>query len=312
MRVICGQCGNAFTRTGTAQKFCKACGDKRRRDRGRRWASANPLPETRKREKAEQTKAREAIRREAAEANTPNATSLAWDASAPVDLEWLVRVSVPFSYAASKNAVWRFGRGTVFARKESNTWKGLLQTTLEKALRPHVVVTNKVWLDLFVQKPNHRGDAVNVVDSVCDAVKKALGVDDRWFSIRRLDWEIVKHRPMLHVGVGQTSSEHLQACAVCGRLQPLDAFSLNRTAKNGRVRECGECRSVLRKHRPRVELEVTELAPEQPELFEVLPTDRAAEQRIGQLLREKREAEPLPQRLRRLASANHVDHRGGE
>ncbi len=104
------------------------------------------------------------------------------------------------------------------------------------------IAHNKVWLDILVQKPNHKGDAVNVVDLICDAVKEAVGVDDRWFSIRRLDWEIVKENPRLFVGIGQDSDVDSQVCSYCGQIKPFEEFGQRKRSRLGIGRECRECR----------------------------------------------------------------------
>ena len=109
------------------------------------------------------------------------------------------------------------------------------------------IVHNKVWIDILVQKPNHKGDAVNVVDLVCDAVKDAIDrVDDRWFCIRRLDWQIVKGDPRLFVGVGQDSDEDCQVCSYCGQIKPLPEFNAARNQPLGVGRECKACRRAGR------------------------------------------------------------------
>lgn len=103
---------------------------------------------------------------------------------------------------------------------------------------------NRVWLDILVQKPNQRGDAVNFVDLICDAAKSAIGIDDRWFSIRRLDWQIVKDDPKIYIGIGQEDVPAVQACSSCGRLLPFSEFHKNTRLQNGVSRNCKECSSA--------------------------------------------------------------------
>ncbi len=89
-----------------------------------------------------------------------------------------------------------------------------------------------------------RGDAVNVVDLVCDAVKDAIGLDDRWFSIKRLDWEIAKVNPQLIVGLAQPDQFDAQACSHCGRVRPFGDFHKHKGNKNGIGRVCSDCRRL--------------------------------------------------------------------
>ena len=163
------------------------------------------------------------------------------------ELRWLVRIAVPFSYAASKNHVWTSkDRDHVRSRARSRAFRASITSMVSAALVGRRVAVNKLWIDIRVQKPDHKGDAVNVVDLVCDAVKDATGLDDRWYSLRSVDWEIVKGAPMLFVGIGQESDEDLQACSSCGRLLALSMFASNRSNKLGRSRNCHDCRRVKR------------------------------------------------------------------
>lgn len=108
----------------------------------------------------------------------------------------------------------------------------------------------KVWIDLFVEKPDARSDAINVLDLICDAVKVAIEVDDRWFSIRRVDWSVVKFEPRIYVAVTQAVSEHHRVCSYCGVIKPLGDFAKNRSGPHGHGRECSRCRNALRSFRP--------------------------------------------------------------
>ena len=55
--------------------------------------------------------------------------------------------------------------------------------------------------------PNHRGDAINCMDLVADAVEIATGLDDRWYGISGLTWEKRPDRPEMHVWIGQSDLE---------------------------------------------------------------------------------------------------------
>jgi hypothetical protein len=157
-------------------------------------------------------------------------------------LNWLLRVCVPFSWSGSKNAIYALRRqGHVALRREANSYREALILKLKAGLRDQQVVQNKLWIDIFVEKNNHKGDAVNFVDTVCDAVKVATQLDDRWFCLRTLDWSICKHEPMLIVGIGQEKVEPVQACSYCGRLLPFPMFSIKKAAKNGIARICRDC-----------------------------------------------------------------------
>jgi hypothetical protein len=210
------------------------------------WARANPLPHDITRAKSEKQASRTTARGiEISKAD--GATHLGHAVEHP-SLVWLARVAVPFSYSASKNAIYSLrAKGHVYLRKESKAWRNELRDRLTSTIQGQRVANNKVWLDIIVEKTNHKGDAVNVIDTVCDAVKEALGLDDRWYSIRHLDWRISKDKPQIIVGVGQESNEDVQACSSCGRLLPFGSFGKKSNARHGIDRNCKDCRSEKRR-----------------------------------------------------------------
>jgi hypothetical protein len=169
--------------------------------------------------------------------------SLIWDGRSGPDLDWLVGIAVAFSYAASKNHIYAMRRaGHVALRRESRAIRDEIILRLRAALHGRRIAHNKLWLEILVQKPNHRGDAVNVVDLVCDAVKEAVGLDDRWFCIRRLDWEVVKDQPRLFIRVGQETNRDCQVCSHCGRVLEFSQFGTRAGATHGIQRVCRDCR----------------------------------------------------------------------
>jgi hypothetical protein len=212
--------------------------------RKRLWAREHPPSSEQKVRNAEHGRRRKELSREAgALANQEAKQSITWyDPDAP-DLLWMVRVAVPFSYAASKNHIYALRRtGHVALRRESRAKRDEIILMIRNSLGGRRVAHNKVWIDILVQKPNHKGDAINVVDLVCDALKDALGVDDRWFCIRRLDWEVVKENPNIFIGIGQDSKLDCQVCSYCGQIKELKEFNASKYNHLGVGRECKECR----------------------------------------------------------------------
>ncbi len=172
-----------------------------------------------------------------------NKSSISWTASDNIGLNWGFRFSMPFTWFFSKNASHMSNRqGGRFMRKESRDIKNSISEIVLYSEARKKIVQNKVWIDILVQKPNNRGDAVNVIDLVCDGIKEGLGVDDKWFCIRRLDWEIVKKNPKIFIGIGQSSSIPVEGCNQCGRLLPFEFFLLKKSLKNGIGKNCSDCR----------------------------------------------------------------------
>lgn len=243
----CALCGEEFARHSKMHIYCGSCSEIRSRERSRKWAQGNPLSPDKQR--AKRTARTSNAKTYGITRSTQERETIAWDPSSPLDLVWVLRVSVPFSYSYSKNHIFAMRPGGhVVLRREARDVRATLTDELAAALHRAGIrpVPGKLWIDLFVQKSNQRGDAVNVIDLVCDAIKDATHVDDRWFSIRRLDWQIVKDSPKIYVGIGQETTEPMQCCSRCGRALLYSAFNKSRSAKLGIGRTCRECESTGR------------------------------------------------------------------
>ncbi len=242
--LYCGDCGVATLRRGSAQKYCPACSALRDSLRKAKWAKENP---EKNRASVETRRGVEEQRKElGAAASAENRASMVWLATADDDFRQAVRVALPFDGRMSKNALWSMspGRGGhVYMRQEIRNLRDQLANRIRDAGREWF--DGKVWIDIFIEKPNARFDAVNMVDFVCDAVKDAIDVDDRWFSIKRLDWSIVKENPRIIIGVSQEVEEDHRGCSYCGRILPLTQFGRNRSASKGHSRACLECGRIV-------------------------------------------------------------------
>jgi Holliday junction resolvase RusA-like endonuclease len=114
-----------------------------------------------------------------------------------------ITVVVPWSASASKNASHRFGSKRVWMPQGVKNWHAFVQLEIRKALKGTWWLPRKTWFSLMVCKPNNRSDAINLVDLAADAIKRAIGVDDRWFSIGQVDWEIDAENPRIVIEVWQ-------------------------------------------------------------------------------------------------------------
>jgi len=245
--ILCEDCGAEVSAASPTQRYCRRCSERRDLQRKRRWAAAHPPTEQQTQRDVKAASLRKEMAREAGrETSAECAESITWLTEGP-GLLWMVRVAVPFSYAVSKNAIYRLvPRGHVCLRREAREKREAIAALIAEALAGRRIAHNKVWLDILVQKPDHKGDAVNVVDTVCDAVKRAIPVDDRWFCIRQLDWQVVKDDPQLFIGIGQDSDEDCQVCSFCGMIQSLSAFGRRRSNRLGVDRVCKACRRAGR------------------------------------------------------------------
>lgn len=236
----CQTCGVECPRSGPSQRYCPPCSTDRDRIRKKLFAREHPLPREKGRKKEADARSR-AIRNGIAR-SAQSALGILWHNNPK--LKWIVRFMVPFSYAASKNHIFTLrNTGHLELRGESNKLLKLIADKTRRAVAGEMVVRAKVWIDLLVQKSNHKGDAINVIELVCDGIKEGLGVDDRWFCIRRLDWQIVKTDPQIIIGIGQESSTDRHVCSYCGRVLKLSRFTKDSDAVMGVGRECRKCRS---------------------------------------------------------------------
>jgi len=232
---LCAICEKPFVTTWARQKHCASCGQAARDAAGKRGVAAR---------KASQSAALAEIQ----ETLGKQHTSLL-DAFERPDYEWVKAFSVPYSLAASKNRRWSLnGKSGVYLSKSVRSYSDMIIAATKAAMRGQTVVQNKLWLSFYVEKENQRSDAVNVVDTLCDAIKVALDLDDRWFCIDRVDWCVKKHDQNIIIKIGQTSLEHAIVCSHCGQIKELSHFTKRASGPFGHSRVCRECDQVLAKH----------------------------------------------------------------
>jgi len=242
--VLCERCGEEVTRTSALQIYCRPCSEIRDQERKRK----HHLEKGRAKLETEH-----ALWKDRGYENSKS-TRLSLFKSLPKkpNLVWYKRVAIPFSWSGSKNHIFaNTARGHVYMREEASFYRAALTEALARNLDMSEIKKNKLWIDIFVQKPNHRGDAANFVDMVCDAIKDATLLDDRWYSIQGVDWQITKHNPMLYVGIGQEFVPDVQVCSTCGSLHEYDMFHKNKNSPNGVGRVCRDCRAPGKQGKPR-------------------------------------------------------------
>jgi Holliday junction resolvase RusA-like endonuclease len=239
--LICQECGITTPRRAAVQKFCPPCSSAKDLARKSAWARKNPQPSDPAKQIRRKSKQVEAGK----EASLSNRFAFSGPRKIDTDGHREVCLAVPFTWSASKNAIWRTGAGGhVYARQESKT--------IRQSIAAQIAAMGVGWLigrtcvEIQVEKPNHRGDASNMVDLVCDAVKDGIGVDDRWFSIGRVDWSIVKIDPRIIITVSQNFVGEHRACSHCGWIFPLSIFPIHKSGPGGKGRVCKSCKAPVR------------------------------------------------------------------
>ena len=90
---------------------------------------------------------------------------------------------IRLDWKLSKNQKITFSHGrTVFNKDKSRIDKLALDLGYLSMSKGIQWRKDKVWVVIIVHKPTHSGDCGNFVDSVADAVKKAILVDDNRFA----------------------------------------------------------------------------------------------------------------------------------
>jgi hypothetical protein len=242
--LTCVDCSTETERRGPGQKYCESCSEKNDLKRKRIWAKKD-YPN-------KQKTISDVTQRGKTIAAATVQGGMAW-METPPDLAWVIRFTYPYTQALSKNHIYaNTAQGHRFLRAESRKAGDDIALLARSAINRsgQKLLQNKVWVDIFVQKSNNRSDAINVVDLVCDGLKIGIGVDDKWFCIRRLDWEISKNDPQIFIGFGQEDVGDVAACSSCGRLLPYDEFRKSRANTNGLDRNCKDCLSSTGKRYP--------------------------------------------------------------
>lgn len=179
-------------------------------------------------------------------------------------LLWRVTASVPFDWKWSKNRMWtHIGVGgkrklAEHARARRDSLALLLRAELRR--EEYRVANNKLLFGIHVAMPNHRGDALNCIDLVADAIEDATGLNDRWFEMDSLTWSIDRANPSLEVWIGQTSAVDLQACGgACGELLTLEHFGKG-SNRLGKTTVCRACQAIQRR-RNKAKAKIPRIAP---------------------------------------------------
>lgn len=117
----------------------------------------------------------------------------------------LFTICLPTDFSASKNKMFHRGNRRLGYTKEAKKFKDDVTLLCRAAMRDcrEVEPKRKVWLSIHVEMSKHLGDAANFVEIIQDGVRDAIGVDDRYFSLWRLDWSIAKFQPNIYIGVAQ-------------------------------------------------------------------------------------------------------------
>lgn len=150
-----------------------------------------------------------------------------------------IRIEILNDGRFSKNIKSQLG-GTISTKSKQKIAK-LVKAELENYQWP----ISKTIIDIMVQKHASRTDAINVIEPICDGIKMGLKVDDQWFSIGMLDWEVVKKDPKIFVQISTEAQISQRVCNSCWQIRPVSEFSKNKWAIQGVHHTCLVCTNFL-------------------------------------------------------------------
>jgi len=243
----CELCKKTVLRKSPVQKYCEKCSQIKDIERKTNWAKkhAKSVAKTQKKHSGELRPYLLKARKE----RSVKETALTWttDEKFKNNFDLHFSFKIPFDQNLSKNALWRTGKfGHTYLRKEARE----LKETIGEIIKNSKVKwrTNKVYIKILVQKPDMRGDAINFIDTICDGIKLGLHLDDNWFSLAGVDWEICKDSPHVAIGLYQENKD-VMYCSNCGLPQDFSNFNKSKHNKYGVYQPCKNCTKLAREIR---------------------------------------------------------------
>jgi hypothetical protein len=116
----------------------------------------------------------------------------------------IATVTCTYSSALSKNArLKRSFRGRLYIAPAAKAAEKVLESELTTGLKGVKMYQNRIYLDIQVNKSRNTVDALNFVDAVADCLKRVIGVDDKWYGIKALDWTLNKTNPSIIIKLYQ-------------------------------------------------------------------------------------------------------------
>lgn len=101
----------------------------------------------------------------------------------------LISFEIPFLIELSKNKKYLF-RSSKFLNPNYKKAKELVGLALLRVFPKDVKIEKKkVYIKIYVYKPDNRSDVINLIEGIADGIKGPLGIDDRYFSLS-IDWEV--------------------------------------------------------------------------------------------------------------------------
>ena len=145
-----------------------------------------------------------------------------------------VEITYPLTYAASKNRRLNMGKNfRAYVTKDVRE----LEDQIIADIQQHNIqfFDGPVHLEIMVYKHTAKFDAINVLDTLADSVKKAIDVDDKWYTCS-IHFCFDPDNPRVEVTISQRAKEHHRWCKECNQVKPLVRFKKEASAKSAASR----------------------------------------------------------------------------
>jgi len=125
-----------------------------------------------------------------------------------------IKLILPYNTAFSKNrAKTILGRGPrkfIGLTEEYRSLKEVYTMLIKDQLRVQPTFpadTKRIFVVMRCYKTNHRSDAHNQIDGICDVLQAATGFNDRYYTIY-CEWDIDKDKPRIEITMSTIGVPH--------------------------------------------------------------------------------------------------------
>lgn len=120
-----------------------------------------------------------------------------------LDYQMELKIVIPEMPEISKNDKY-FGRGKIIKPEFRSAVEAIFYKVKITKNKNNVkfIDKKKVTIDFLHYRKKHNSDAHNFIEGICDAIKDAIEVDDRYYKVIS-DYEIDKENPRFEITITQ-------------------------------------------------------------------------------------------------------------
>lgn len=111
------------------------------------------------------------------------------------------KFDIPYDPHLSKNKRYAFYKSKHKSPEHKNAQKMVTLSYLKEARFFKAPKKGKFWVGYTWYRESMRGDAINFLNPICDAIKTCLDFDDNYFCVSFIEWEIDKKKPRIEIEI---------------------------------------------------------------------------------------------------------------